>query len=146
MQKNRALRLTTTPLHAPDAVVERVASMVAQRMDGWVQYASGIEAWIDGVAVVIGEGARGLPLAAEWCLDGDRSVHLRQRGDGWVWTEVVEEGGEGCIHEDTVRSNLPGRAKRARIAYRTWWKPDAPDAHGVRPLAPAYSRFCGWKD
>jgi hypothetical protein len=146
MEKNRALRVTSTPLEASEDVLARVAELVAARVDGWVLYASGIEACVDGAVVAIGDGARGLPLAAEWSCDRDRSVHLRQRGDGWVWTEAVEEAGEGCIHEDRVRNNVPGLAKRPRMAYRTWWKPEAPDAHGVRPLAPAYSRFCGWKD
>ena len=140
-----AFTVISEPVLDPAEVVSRVA---AQRGDGWVCYASGNVATRSGEVFTTGDGARGLPLSGEWAVDGNTSVHLRQLGEGWVWSRFEETPGADRV----VAMKLLGTARFStgvpNLCYRALWRRQAAGiGEGeVKPWTRLHARFAGWGD
>lgn len=143
------VEVSSEQLHRVEEVEARLAAHAA--CDGWVQYANRWS-WRDG-----GEGGasppgpNGFPLCAELRVDGATSVHLRQRGDGWLWTTITERNLSQVAEtpapviddrDHGFDQDFASTEGRRRLKYRVWWRRGG--ALPVRPLAPYVARFIGW--
>lgn len=144
-RNDRTIRATVEHLTDPAVVSAQVASLIAAGHDGWAQYASGNVAWVRGATHSTGSGPVGFVLAGEWRTGPGSAVHLRQQGDGWSLTRLDDVEGAGTLRATSLLTNLPPTLRAPRAIYQVAWVPGA-ELDGVRPLAPRFARFDGWKE
>lgn len=104
------------------------------------------EGWLcltDKVAVIAqGEDfsgfVRGMPLSGEF-VAGTKSLHLRQKDDGWMTFAITkaEGGGQMMVRESFIAVEKYGVG---RLKYETFWRKESHDS----AFRPYVSRFSGF--
>ena len=111
----------------------------------------GGKGWVcltDRVLVYDGGPIEGIPLCAELSIGERESATLRQDGQGWLWTRLVErDGDDHRWFEERYASTVPGDEQRRHHVYRVYWRKNS-EGNGDGALdvwRPYAARFCGWQ-
>ena len=93
-------------------------------LQGWISRQSAVQVFTKGVKM---DNRSGRLLAAEFCGDG-ASLHVRQKDDGWIVTEVTEGAGEDVIVEPlTFVADKWLVGNKTGLRYHRYWVLDDDD-------------------
>ncbi len=145
-----AMGLSAVPVGGRlEAETERCAGLEALRErlkafdgEGWICFADRL--WLREAGAEIPEDLGPVLSAELYRRSDDISLHVRQRGPGWVASSIAKTGavkGAGwIITREFLRHDWRTTGKGVRAKYEVCWEPAA---EGV--LRPTVSRFVGFK-
>jgi|GEM_PF-3795983 len=138
----------TEQIPQASGVAARVAAFGVA--EGWICYTGGVEVLPAGTKVVIPPGS--YIVSAELAA-GQRSLHVRQQGRGWLVAEYTRtDEDSGIIVAETLRNRgsvtacdgnqvgVPGGLK-----YETFWQLAGNSAGDAAAYRPHLSRFAGFQ-
>lgn len=93
-------------------------------LQGWASRQSAVQIFTETVKM---DNSTGRMLAGEFCREG-ASLHVRQKSDGWIVTEVTEGAGEDAIVEPlTFVAEKWLVDRKTGLRYHRYWILDDDD-------------------